>query len=68
LFETKFRLAKIKCKANQISKNIILPRSAREKEGVVILPLKKWKEIIPPTLFKLSEFLASLISIIFKIK
>ena len=32
--------------ANQISKNIILPRSfIREKEGIVILPLKKWKEI-----------------------
>jgi hypothetical protein len=32
--------------ANQISKNIILPRSAiREKEGIVILPLKKWREI-----------------------
>jgi hypothetical protein len=31
---------------NQISKNIILPRSAiREKEGIVILPLKKWREI-----------------------
>jgi len=27
-------------------KNIILPKSAiREKEGVVILPLKRWKEI-----------------------
>lgn len=32
--------------ANQISKNIILPKSAiREKEGVVILPLRKWREI-----------------------
>jgi len=32
--------------ANQISKNIILPRSViREKEGIVILPLKKWREI-----------------------
>ncbi len=31
---------------NQTTKNIILPKSAmREKEGVVILPLKKWKKI-----------------------
>ena len=29
-----------------ISRNIILPKSAiLKKEGVVILPLKKWKEI-----------------------
>jgi len=32
--------------ANPTSKNIVLPRSAiREKEGIVILPLKKWKII-----------------------
>lgn len=32
--------------ANQISKNIVLPKSAiREREGIVILPLNKWKEI-----------------------
>jgi len=32
--------------ANQISKNIILPKSAiREKEGVAVIPLKKWKKI-----------------------
>ncbi|MCD6085479.1 hypothetical protein J7J41_00585 [bacterium] len=31
---------------NRTSKNIVLPKSAiREKEGVVILPLKKWKII-----------------------
>ena len=31
---------------NRVSKNIVLPRSAiREKEGIVILPLKKWKII-----------------------
>jgi len=32
--------------ANQNTNNIVLPRSAiREKEGVVILPLKKWKKV-----------------------
>lgn len=32
--------------AKRISKNIVLPKSAiREKEGIVILPLKKWKMI-----------------------
>lgn len=32
--------------ANQATKNIVLPRSAiREREGIVILSLKKWKEI-----------------------
>jgi hypothetical protein len=32
--------------ANQTSKNIVLPRTAiQEKEGIVILPLKKWREI-----------------------
>jgi len=32
--------------ANQTTKNIVLPKSAiKEKEGVVILPLKKWKKI-----------------------
>ena len=32
--------------ANRISKNIVLPKSAfREREGIVIIPLKKWKEI-----------------------
>ena len=31
---------------NRTSKNIVLPKSAiREKEGIVILPLKKWKII-----------------------
>jgi len=31
---------------NRVSKSIVLPRSAiREKEGIVILPLKKWKII-----------------------
>lgn len=31
---------------NQITDNIVLPKSAiREKEGIVILPLKKWREI-----------------------
>ena len=31
---------------NQTTKNIILPESViREKEGVVILPLKRWKKI-----------------------
>ncbi len=32
--------------ATQNTKNIVLPKSAiREKEGIVILPLKKWKRI-----------------------
>lgn len=32
--------------ANQTTKNIVLPKSAiREKEGIVILPLKKWKRV-----------------------
>lgn len=32
--------------ANKTTKNITLPKSAiREKEGVVILPLKRWKKI-----------------------
>jgi len=32
--------------AKRISKHIVLPKSAiREKEGIVILPLKKWKMI-----------------------
>jgi len=31
---------------NRVSKSIVLPRSAiKEKEGIVILPLKKWKII-----------------------
>lgn len=31
---------------NQNPKNIVLPKSIiREKEGIVILPLKKWKKI-----------------------
>ncbi|MCD6283869.1 hypothetical protein J7J12_01285 [bacterium] len=31
---------------NRVSKSIVLPKSAiREKEGIVILPLKKWKII-----------------------
>ena len=31
---------------NKSSKNIVLPKSTlREKEGVVILPLRKWKKI-----------------------
>jgi hypothetical protein len=38
------------------------------KTVISTYPLPFWKEIIPPTLFKLREFLASLISIIFKIK
>lgn len=32
--------------ANRNTKNVVLPRSdIQEKEGIVILPLKKWKEI-----------------------
>jgi len=32
--------------SSRVSKNIVLPRSIiREKEGIVILPLKKWKII-----------------------
>jgi len=32
--------------ANRANKNITLPKSAiREKEGVVILPLKRWRRI-----------------------
>lgn len=32
--------------ANQTTKNIIIPKSAlREKEGVVILPLKRWEKL-----------------------
>lgn len=32
--------------ANRKAKNIVLPKSViREKEGVVILPLKKWRKI-----------------------
>lgn len=32
--------------ANQNTKTITLPTSAiREKEGIVILPLKKWKKV-----------------------
>jgi len=32
--------------AKRIFKHIVLPKSAiREKEGIVILPLKKWKMI-----------------------
>lgn len=31
---------------NHDTKNIVLPRSAiREKEGIVILPLRKWKRV-----------------------
>jgi hypothetical protein len=31
---------------NHISKNIVLPRSAiREKEGIVILSLEKWRKV-----------------------
>lgn len=31
---------------NQTTKNIVLPKSAiREKEGIVILPLKKWRKV-----------------------
>jgi len=32
--------------ANSIAKNIVLPRFAiQEKQGIVVLPLKKWKRI-----------------------
>lgn len=31
---------------NHNTKNIVLPRSAiKEKEGIVILPLRKWKRV-----------------------
>ena len=32
--------------SNRVSKNIVLPKTIiKEKEGIVILPLKKWKII-----------------------